>query len=468
MANAKVLPVVELAKRTAAAAAHFRGAALRTIDHGFDTLLAMFTVMLQPGNLSNRSDWLEKSRLWRFVLLQRADGGYDMTPSLAFALQAHDGARPPPKPPASKLRTLLGGLLGDADLDDALDDAVEDALTNSDDDEDEQTDAAAPGEEGEPLAKTTKSAKDCPLSFARAAIRRRLPPVLAALNEEFDRRMAEEAAAELERLEAARIAAIAAEVHERRRQADAAAAATAAAAAAADAVEVLQGNVSVRLRHTADMATETVQYALSTLLREVEKLPRTKTSVVARLSVSPRAGAATRATARAFGSPSASSASVTSAPSHCSSPSAEGELALLANRGSQQQRRRRPRERVPVERIWSTTLALSVMEELDSCWLVDAEAEPMRTIVDAGREFLEAQSRADRRVKKLLKSGELRTAATKARHEWKAIQNYNVSQLREADVINRFTALTHLQRASARVVRSMMTDHGCVAAPPAC
>ena len=34
-----------------------------------------------------------------------------------------------------------------------------------------------------------------------------------------------------------------------------------------------------------------------------------------------------------------------------------------------------------------------------------------------------------------------------------------MAALRDADVINRFTALTHLQRASARVVRSMMTDH---------
>jgi hypothetical protein len=83
----------------------------------------------------------------------------------------------------------------------------------------------------------------------------------------------------------------------------------------------------------------------------------------------------------------------------------------------------------------------------------------MRTIVDAGRDFLEAQSRADKRMKKLLKTGELRAAAKKARHAWKAIQNYNVTLVRDADIITRFTTLTHIQRASARVVRSMMTDH---------
>jgi hypothetical protein len=35
-----------------------------------------------------------------------------------------------------------------------------------------------------------------------------------------------------------------------------------------------------------------------------------------------------------------------------------------------------------------------------------------------------------------------------------------VAALRETDVINKFTALTHIQRSSARVVRSVMTDHG--------
>jgi hypothetical protein len=50
-------------------------------------------------------------------------------------------------------------------------------------------------------------------------------------------------------------------------------------------------------------------------------------------------------------------------------------------------------------------------------------------------------------------------AADKARLDWKRIQAANVAAIRDADVINRFTALTHLQRASARVVRSVMTDH---------
>jgi hypothetical protein len=128
------------------------------------------------------------------------------------------------------------------------------------------------------------------------------------------------------------------------------------------------------------------------------------------------------------------------------------------------QRRVLTRARLPVERIWSTLLALAVLEELDSCWLTDDEAGVARSVVDAGRGFLEAQSRADRRVRKLLKSGTVHAVAKRALKQWRAIQIGQVAALRDADIINRFTALTHMQRASARIVRSIMTDHGCVAA----
>jgi len=120
LSNTKTLPVAELAKRTAAASAHLAGVRLPGIDRGFDELLPLFLVMLSPGNLSSRGDWLEKSRLWRLILLQRADGGFDCNESLAFALQAHEGAAPPREKPASKLRQLIAAFLEDDDFDDVI------------------------------------------------------------------------------------------------------------------------------------------------------------------------------------------------------------------------------------------------------------------------------------------------------------------------------------------------------------
>ena len=112
------------------------------------------------------------------------------------------------------------------------------------------------------------------------------------------------------------------------------------------------------------------------------------------------------------------------------------------------------------ERLWATILSLAVMEELDVCWLVDDEAEPARTVVDAGREWLEARCEEDERVKTLVDSGTLQKEARRAIRDWKRIMENSVAKLRKNDVLNRFTALTHLQRASGRVIKSMMTDHG--------
>ena len=111
------------------------------------------------------------------------------------------------------------------------------------------------------------------------------------------------------------------------------------------------------------------------------------------------------------------------------------------------------------ERIWATVLSLSVMQEMDVCWLVDDEEEPERTVVDAGREWLEARAEEDERIKELLESGELQKAAKRAIRGWKRIMEDSVAQLRKNDVLNRFTALTHVQRASGRIIKSLMTDH---------
>ena len=123
--------------------------------------------------------------------------------------------------------------------------------------------------------------------------------------------------------------------------------------------------------------------------------------------------------------------------------------------------RHRERPPLPVDRVWATILAQEVLKEFDCSWLlVDDTPTPWRTVVDGCAEYLRSQAKHDRRLRKLLKSGELEEAADKARTDWKRIQAANVLAVRDADVINKFTALTHLQRASARVVRSVMTDHG--------
>ena len=451
LTNAKVLPVVEHARRLSAAATHFAGVTIPGIDRDFEALHAMFTVMLSEGNLTGRSHWLEKSRLWRFILLQRTDGSWDVNNSLAFALQAHEGARPPRKPPQSKLRAFITTLLGEDDLDDALDEALDDALTSIDDEESDKQASAD--------ASAVEHVKDCPLTFSESAVRQRMPPALAALNHEYDAAEAEERAAKAAqqaRIEAQRAAA------EQRRREEEEAMRQAMREAVAVVVEVQgsapgQLNTPAALQGWVDGAMLSLQQKLEFLTtsatalpeephvkRQHEKLIRSVSGKVERLNsvrlamefimqrqqASPPAPAPTPATPLTL----TSSASRTRRPRHA-------------------------RVRVPVEGIWATILAVNVLEELDSCWQCDEEDEAMRTIVDRGHEYLRAQGRAHRSVRKLLKSHALEAHAERTRRDWKAIHAANVAALRDTDVINKFTALTHIQRASARIVRSMMVDH---------
>ena len=433
--NAKVLPVVQLAERQAAACAHFRGVSLREVDHDFQTLFEMFLLLLAPGNLSGRGGWIERSRLWRFLLLARTDGGWDMSESLAFALQAHEGARPPRKPKPSKLLMLLGALMGNDDLDDALDDAIADALTSSDDEDADDRGAQAAA------AAKTPHVTDCPITFSRAAIRRRMPRELAALNDEWNAQQAAEA----------RARELAAQAALEQQAADEAAQQAAADEVPSAAVAALSMQQAAALHFTHALPSlpplRDVLGAASTLFqRNLSTLSSAASTVPDTLHMQ-RLQSKTR---------------VLSLRLKLRFPTRRTSGSTWSWRPSEASRPRRPRQPpqpgfVPVDRIWSTVLAMSTLEELDSCWLVCDE--PARTILDAGHDFLAAQARADRRVRQLLRSRTLQKAAARARRDWKAIQAANVAALRDAEVINRFTALTHIQRASARIVRSMMTDH---------
>ena len=110
---------------------------------------------------------------------------------------------------------------------------------------------------------------------------------------------------------------------------------------------------------------------------------------------------------------------------------------------------------VPVERIWATVVALAVLEDTDISWLVDSE----RTIVDAGREYLEAQGRADHRVRRLLRDRTLQKKARRAIKRWQAVLSYHIGLVRGENIISAYNALKHFQRASMKIMLALMTQH---------
>ena len=175
-----VVPVAELTRRKEAALAYFHDVRVRGIDHDFETLMRLFMGMLMEGCLGRRSRWFELARLWRLVLMQRSDGSWGLTRSLATAVEAHAPCSALLKAAESKSfgsgktgRLLAMGALvmdgGDASADVAGDmvDANLSALNLGDDDVDAAAEAAVPD--------------DDPLAFSRSAMVARMPSSLAAL-----------------------------------------------------------------------------------------------------------------------------------------------------------------------------------------------------------------------------------------------------------------------------------------------
>jgi hypothetical protein len=468
MANAHTLPVTEHARRAAAARAFFGTARAPGIDHGFDALMNYFLVMLSEDNLTARDDWLEKARLWRFALLQRADGGWAApSSSLAFALQAREGAVPPHGKRPGRWRAMLGALLeggGEgSDAEEELDDAFEDARREEGGDDADAATAQADGD-------ATPFVSDCPLTFSVRAVAQRMPDSLKQLNAAEDAAAAahsdaeateecELACAELRASHSERLQLVvplmpmntawasSAPAVERRPAAEPEPAASTAAtqASAAPAASAAEPCSSFSAAEPCVSAVAAVVVRAIAAAAEVGQ--RTATAVHEAAWALPVTLLRT----------SGSLVELNAPPSSPPRP-----LSSSRNATATPRRRARVRPRVAVERIWTTLLALAALADSEVCLLADEpeeEGAPFRSIVDAGHAFLAAQAGMDKRVRKLLARGTLQKAAAKACRDWGRIQAANVEALRDTDVVTRFTAFSHAQRSSARVVRSLMVDH---------
>ena len=102
----RVLDAEELYVRLQAAAVHFKDVHIPGLNKCF---LEVYTILLgvwaESGVCAVRH-WLEKARLLRFVLLQRSDGSWECSESLAQALDAREGPNPP-RVPATGLAGMI-------------------------------------------------------------------------------------------------------------------------------------------------------------------------------------------------------------------------------------------------------------------------------------------------------------------------------------------------------------------------
>jgi hypothetical protein len=87
----QLMPVVELAAHRAAADAHFR--CVRTpAGQDFASVGDTCLSLLAPGVMNGRARWWPRARLFRLVLSQSADGYWDISETVAFALEARSTA----------------------------------------------------------------------------------------------------------------------------------------------------------------------------------------------------------------------------------------------------------------------------------------------------------------------------------------------------------------------------------------
>jgi len=115
---------------------------------------------------------------------------------------------------------------------------------------------------------------------------------------------------------------------------------------------------------------------------------------------------------------------------------------------------------VPATRVWATLLAMVTLEEMPVSWLASEDEDPVeRTVVDAADAYLRAQAEEHPAVGELLRSGELHRAARRATKQWSRLMEAKVGAVRSAQLTKENRALEYAERASARFVLSLMTEH---------
>ncbi len=176
----QLMPVVEIAKRRAAADAHFSDL-LSPAGWSFNDTATAFLTLLSPGILNTREKWWVKARLWKLILSQSPQGFWDPTHTVAFSLEARSVKE------VSTVKPTLLERIKDRLAD--FGDVADDLLAHGDDGlEGEATQAResvqAPLGSMAPQTEEAQEVSDDPLFCSSSAIVDAMPRRLAALGPE--------------------------------------------------------------------------------------------------------------------------------------------------------------------------------------------------------------------------------------------------------------------------------------------
>jgi hypothetical protein len=113
-----------------------------------------------------------------------------------------------------------------------------------------------------------------------------------------------------------------------------------------------------------------------------------------------------------------------------------------------------------LERVWTTICCCAWLQTLNVSWLwTDGDLYPEieKTIVDAGREWVEAYSAERPALAAALDDGGVERAAQRVVLQWHRAWVRRVSELRRAKAVTSNAPLSHLHRACTEITRAFCT-----------
>ncbi len=124
-------------------------------------------------------------------------------------------------------------------------------------------------------------------------------------------------------------------------------------------------------------------------------------------------------------------------------------------------------DRERLERVWCTLTVIAVLETLNINWLWgdgDVYPEEERTIVDAGREWVEGYAAQHPALHAALADGAVATAASRTVAQWHRAWDARVSELRRLEAITEHHGRSHIHRTCCELMRAFTTKHATVRA----
>ena len=115
-----------------------------------------------------------------------------------------------------------------------------------------------------------------------------------------------------------------------------------------------------------------------------------------------------------------------------------------------------------VARVWTTMCCVRALARMNASWVWgdgDIYEERERTIVDAGREWVQSYAEDKPALKEALADGGMERAAQRATARWHRACEQRIAEVRRSEAITSHMTLSHLHRSATNVLRALITQH---------